>query len=273
MKQRIITAAVGISLCIAVLILGAFFPIVISIAMSLLSAAMVFEYLHAGSLFKNYGVLITCLLFSLIMPLTVNTAFRLIPIYLFSVILFTVMIISHKTVSFNKLAFAYAGTLMISLSISSISVLAFKTYSIYYIIVALAVPWLADAGAYFIGTFFGKTKLCPDISPKKTVEGAVGGLLTGIVGGLLISVIFQFIVYKSVSVNYLLVLLVSVLSSVISIIGDLTFSLIKRSCGLKDFGSIMPGHGGFCDRFDSVIFCAPLVMIFSISFPLMFPAV
>ena len=110
--------------------------------------------------------------------------------------------------------------------------------------------------------YLGKTKLCPEISPKKTVEGAIGGLISGCIGAVLIGFVFMWI-YGDVDINFWGVIIVGLLNPVISIFGDLSFSVIKRSCGIKDYGSIMPGHGGALDRFDSIIFCAPLVFVVS----------
>ena len=133
----------------------------------------------------------------------------------------------------------------------------------------MANPWLADAGAYFGGSRFGKKKLCPKISPKKTVEGAVSGFIIGTVLSLLVGIIFEAFFFKNgETVNYIYLLIFSLLGAVVSIVGDLSFSLIKRSCGVKDYGSLMPGHGGMLDRFDSVIFTAPILMILNMYLPI-----
>ncbi|HZK37926.1 MAG TPA: phosphatidate cytidylyltransferase, partial [Clostridia bacterium] len=112
--------------------------------------------------------------------------------------------------------------------------------------------WGTDTLAYFSGYLFGKRKLCPSISPKKTVEGAIGGML----GSMIISLIFGYFFLK----DYLFaVALIGFLGSIAAQIGDLSASLIKRDIGIKDFGNIMPGHGGILDRFDSILFTAPTV--------------
>ncbi len=272
-KQRIITAAVGIAICVVLLIFGQIYPLVIAIAMGVVAAAMISEFLLAKDLLKNYSISLLCLAFAVLMPVAVNYSLQYITLYVYSVLIFAVMIIRHESIMFDKIAFAYSGTILITLSLSCISVLSYASYSIYYIVLALAVPWTADAGAYFIGTFFGKHKLCPNISPKKTVEGAVGGLVFGVLSGVIVSLVFQYLLYEFVDVNYLTVIVLCFAISILSIVGDLAFSLVKRSCGIKDFGSIMPGHGGFCDRFDSVIFTAPLIMIVSCVFPPIYAAV
>jgi len=117
------------------------------------------------------------------------------------------------------------------------------------------IAWGSDTFAYFTGYFLGKRKLCPTISPKKTVEGAIGGAL----GAMIISGIFG---YYFLNDHLLLVMAMGLLGSIISVLGDLTASIIKRTAGIKDYGNIMPGHGGILDRFDSILFTAPFVYYF-----------
>jgi len=132
----------------------------------------------------------------------------------------------------------------------------------------LATPWLSDGGAYFGGSFLGKRKLCPKISPKKTVEGAVTGVISGGILSLIVGLIFQNFIFSGEKVNYIYLAIFGLLGALVSIVGDLSFSLIKRSCGIKDYGSLIPGHGGMLDRFDSVIFTSPLLMIFNMFLPI-----
>ena len=125
--------------------------------------------------------------------------------------------------------------------------------------------WITDIFAYFCGRAFGKHKLIPDVSPKKTVEGSIGGTVFCI----LVMVIFGFVVEKlvpEISANLLIFAVAGVLIAVVSQIGDLSMSVIKRKYGVKDYGFIFPGHGGVLDRFDSVIAVSALLMIFSLFF-------
>lgn len=116
---------------------------------------------------------------------------------------------------------------------------------------------LSDAFAYFVGVNFGKHKLCPQISPKKSIEGAVGA----IVGTSLVFLIYAFVLnkYYAFDIQYWQIVLFGAISSVFAQIGDLVASCIKRFVGEKDFGSFMPGHGGVLDRIDSILFVAPVI--------------
>ena len=107
---------------------------------------------------------------------------------------------------------------------------------------------------------FVKRKLCPSISPKKTVEGVFGGVIFSLLISIIICFFFEkFMFDTGVRVNFHYIIPISLVGSVISIVGDLVFSAVKRGCHIKDFGSIIPGHGGFLDRFDSVVFVVPFV--------------
>lgn len=121
-----------------------------------------------------------------------------------------------------------------------------------YIWLVFIIAFGTDTFAYFVGNLFGKNKLCPDISPNKTVEGAIGG----VVGSLLLTIVFS-IVFKTGNMIKLIPL--AIMTSVISQLGDLVASRIKRYVGIKDYGFLIPGHGGILDRFDSIIFTAPVV--------------
>jgi phosphatidate cytidylyltransferase len=127
---------------------------------------------------------------------------------------------------------------------------------IYWLLVLTGVTVCSDTAAYYVGRMLGKTKLYPALSPGKTRAGAIGGILGGTAGGVTVTaVMFQ-------SPNLVLVGLLCLILSIIGIIGDLIESLIKRISGVKDSGQILPGHGGFLDRCDSIILTAPVMYYF-----------
>lgn len=118
---------------------------------------------------------------------------------------------------------------------------------------------LSDTLAYFFGKSFGKKKLCPTISPKKTIVGSVAGIAGGVIGALIVCLIVYLLGYTVG--NIIIYTIVGALLAAISQIGDLSASFIKRALNIKDFGKLLPGHGGILDRIDSVIFCIPIVFI------------
>lgn len=117
----------------------------------------------------------------------------------------------------------------------------------------LIVVWLADAGAYYIGRRFGRTPLSPRISPKKTVEGLVGGVIASVIGAAVV----HFTFFRSFPLAHALI--AAVCLSLAGVIGDLAESMWKRSADVKDSGTLLPGHGGFLDRCDSILFTAPIL--------------
>ena len=122
-----------------------------------------------------------------------------------------------------------------------------------WLIVVSAVTAFSDSGAYFVGRAFGKHKLCPSISPNKTVQGAVGGVGAGLLGAIL----FAFILLPVV--NWPFLVLSAILLGGVGIAGDLTESIVKRGTGTKDSGTCLAGHGGILDRVDSLLFAAPVL--------------
>lgn len=126
----------------------------------------------------------------------------------------------------------------------------------YYVFIPFLMAFLSDTGAYFVGVTMGKHKLCPNISPKKTVEGFIGGILIAVLGMLAYGwVLERFFLFR---VDYLAALVYGVVGALCAVFGDLSMSVIKRQTGIKDYGNLIPGHGGILDRFDSVLITAPL---------------
>ncbi|MDO4567858.1 MAG: phosphatidate cytidylyltransferase [Clostridia bacterium] len=131
------------------------------------------------------------------------------------------------------------------------------------LLMLFAAPCLSDTFAYFVGVAVGKRKLCPRLSPKKTVEGSVGGLVGGVLAGVLTYYAQMiWIVYEEARIGLIPLMLLGLLCAAVGQFGDLFASSIKRACSIKDFGTILPGHGGMLDRVDSIIVCAPIVFLF-----------
>ena len=152
-----------------------------------------------------------------------------------------------------KIAVVCAMPLIYAFSFSTIASVILATGKLYHLLLVLNFACVCDMGAYFVGIGIGKTKLCPEISPKKTVEGALGGIASSIIVTLIITLC-------SGQFNKILpALLITVPLCVAGIIGDLFASIIKRKVGIKDYGDLIPGHGGILDRVDSILFISPLV--------------
>ncbi|MDD5924435.1 MAG: phosphatidate cytidylyltransferase [Clostridia bacterium] len=274
MKARLLTAVIGIPAILLLLFLGTKFPFIIDIVLSLASAMCVAEVIHTGGMLKKYYISIPSILFGLSIPYVIMSGFLAEVIFVYFILMFACMIFFHQKVNFSNACISFCFTLIISFGLSSLIPLFMndRKLTVYYFVVGLASTWLADSGALFAGMLFGKHKLCPTISPKKTVEGAIGGVICCTLFMLITGLIFDKAVFPnceiSANVNYINLSIVSFVCAGVSIIGDLTFSLIKRNYNAKDYGNIFPGHGGFLDRLDGVIFTFPTLYILSEYLPL-----
>ena len=144
----------------------------------------------------------------------------------------------------------------------------FSYDAVYFILLILCFAWGGDTSAYFAGRAFGRHKLAPIVSPHKTVEGAIGGVIGSMLAGVLVTFVYgmlsgrlQMFTVNITPRHYLIILGLGAVASVLGILGDLFASAVKRQVGIKDYGTIFPGHGGILDRFDSVMFIAPFVSI------------
>ncbi len=267
MKTRIISAV--IATVIAVVILFMHDTFVFPLTMAILTALMLYEIFNAKKCLKFLSTAIICYIFAISYPFFNYPSlirYRNILIIFSIISVFITFILQYKTLSFENLSFMIASSLLITVSMNTLIQIKnmSNAHGIFYLVIALCGAWLADSGAYFAGTLFGKNKLCPNISPKKTIEGLVGGTIVNAILFILIGLGYTFIVSKSggnIDVNYIVLAFLGVASSLLGLLGDLTASLIKRQCQIKDYGNIMPGHGGVLDRFDSILFVAPFVYL------------
>jgi phosphatidate cytidylyltransferase len=166
----------------------------------------------------------------------------------------------------NKVVFLAVYTVMITAFTSMFYFIRHsdEKHGLFLLLIALCGGWFADSGAYFVGRKFGtkfiKKRLAPTISPKKTWEGFFGGVVTNMIVFPLIYFVYDAFV-RDFDIGYFAVILLGVICAVFGTIGDLIYSALKRKIGIKDFGRIMPGHGGILDRFDSVITVAPVFLL------------
>lgn len=184
------------------------------------------------------------------------------------IVLFIITVCMHKSVKFSELCTLFLSTLYVSFGILFLRLvmeLPGRTAMLIYILVA---AFITDSGAYFSGCFFGKHKLIVAISPKKTVEGAIGGVITAVLGVIVAYYILP-LIYTDITMNLRNMLIIAPVASVVGQFGDLSASMIKRELGIKDFGDIMPGHGGVLDRIDSLIFVAPVVYYLNTYLPIL----
>ena len=264
MKQRILSDAVLVAFFAAIIVFNQSFPLALNIAVALISAASIFELTKALGLARKWFLVVPSLAAAAAVPFCGGNEMQFLVYCLYTLMLFTAMILYHHETSFKEVAVLYSMVVLIPCALQTLVTLRSLSvhHGMFYVLIAVLAAWVADVGAFFAGTFFGKHKLCPEISPKKTVEGAIGGLVVNVAFVMLCGLFFSQVFYGGEKqVNYLSLFLIGFFGTFVSMLGDLSFSLIKRSCHIKDFGQVIPGHGGILDRFDSVIFTAPFVYL------------
>ncbi|MBR2521170.1 MAG: phosphatidate cytidylyltransferase [Oscillospiraceae bacterium] len=265
MKIGIISAAVA---AVVLLLVGLVAPVITAaVLMALLSAASVYEFGRATGASKYMLPFIISLLFALYIPMWAyfggKTVFLLLGIIVFVIVQSAWLMIKNTKPGLNQVAVFLLASVLIPFAFAVPVKLALIGRGQFLLPFVLA--FVSDAGAYFVGTYLGKHQALPELSPKKTYEGIIGGLLASCIA----AVIFCFIVFLlKFRVAWLGVIVYGILCSAISQFGGSVFTCLKRHCGVPSFGKLIPGLGGILDRVDSVIFCAPFTMMLLLAMPL-----
>lgn len=268
MKTRIIAAVALLPLLL--LIVLALPKLYTAILLAAMSAIAAYELLSGTGLVKSKRLIV----YSVIAALFTSfySYYRLEAVWIrlaflvFWVLLFAEVMISGMKISFGNILSCIAAGILIPYLLTALVRIQAVEKGRFYILIPFVLAFLSDTGAYFAGRAFGKHKLAPIISPKKTVEGAVGGIFGAIIGMVVYCAVLQHAF--AFSVNYYFAILYGILGSVGAVFGDLCFSVVKRQSGIKDYGNLIPGHGGILDRFDSMTVVAPTVEILLILLPL-----
>lgn len=251
MKERVLTAVVGVPVLLLLIYLGG---IPFAVLTGILVAVGTYEYrkmVEKEHIFLFYSVLFV----EAIMLVTMYWGWKSwasVGLMLAFLLIFIHAIIYYPKITvvdmgINFLAILYIGWTLPHLI--AIERLPYGTTMLFYLFIAI---WSSDTGAYFAGRFLGKHKLAPLVSPNKTIEGSIGGIVTTIVVLLLINLGFKLFAIQEI-------IGLAIILSVVGQIGDLVESMLKRFMGIKDSGNILPGHGGILDRFDSLIMAAPFL--------------
>lgn len=266
MKTRIISAAIAIVIAVIVLLLHDTF--VFNLVIGLISALAIAEIFKATKHLKFTIPSVMCCAYAFIDSfigvfhrhgwLTFFTNRLYFGALVLAMCVFYLK--NYEKFKYKSLFFMLGVAILIPYSFGTLLNMSMIPGSrgVYMIVITLCAAWLADSGAYFAGTFFGKRKLCPEISPKKTVEGLIGGVISNGVLMVVMTLVFD-LATDTFEPKYFMLFIAGMAAALVGLIGDLTASEIKRQCGIKDYGNIMPGHGGVMDRFDSVLLVAPFM--------------
>ncbi len=273
MKIRVITGLLAAMLGIGLLvILQSVVPMLLLIPVVAIAS---YEILHTAKV-KNKLIIGLSLLCSAAMPLILSYDLLArsgvsLSVFLvgYCIAMLLCMLVGYEKTRFEHVAIALYASLFIPFALSSVLLvrhihLDYPSYfqpahSLFFVLIAMTSAWISDTAAFFVGSKFGKHKLAPRISPKKSVEGAVGAVVFNVIINTIIFLICDANYFYIHSVKLWMVIAASLVLSVLSMTGDLSASVIKRNFNQKDFGNLIPGHGGIMDRFDSFSFVMPVL--------------
>lgn len=258
MKQRIITGVIAAALFIPFVIYGG---VPFAVIMSIIAVIGFYELLKMKgiSIASVPGVLGTLALILLVVPSDwsrnvvefLQYESTLMIVYGIVVLLLIYIVLVKNKMTFDEIGFILIGAFYVGLGFHYF--IETRFIGLEYVVFVLLIVWTTDSGAYFVGRKLGKNKLWPEISPKKTVEGFVGGIVIAVCFAIAMQFIYP------IASSWMQLIVVTIVASIIGQMGDLVESAIKRHYGVKDSGNILPGHGGILDRFDSLLFVVPLL--------------
>lgn len=276
MKARFITSLIILAVLIPMVLLSEY--IIYPIALALVSLLAVYEMLHVCELDRAWLVSVPAYILALGLPFgcyfvgenAVSTYLLIVAalIFIYLMYLMSVAVFSRGKLIVARASWAFFTVTYIVVSLTSLSLVRYidRSVGLYYVILAFAASWVSDACAFLVGSLIGKHKLIPEISPKKTVEGAIGGVVCAMIAFLLFGFILDLII-ESLTVNYIVLAVLGLVLAVISQVGDLIASAIKRENGIKDYSNLLPGHGGIMDRFDSLLPVSTALLVICMIFP------
>lgn len=258
MFQRILTALIGLAVFFAVLIPSANVFCIGVVIVIFIALSEIFRANKADCVTSVISVFS-----SLLLMLGIKFGGTDVFLVLSMIAYMTASVFLHGKISFKKIYTVAFSTYFVTLFFGSMAKLRMD-FGAPEVLLVFIFSWITDTGAYFAGKAFGKHKLIEKVSPKKTVEGAIGGVVLTLVCSVgYLALLKNFFAIETLGgMEYTGIAVLAVFASVLSQLGDLAASVIKRECEIKDFGNLLPGHGGIMDRFDSVAFIAPLVLYY-----------
>ena len=268
MKTRIIAAAVLVPFLFLIVLVAP--ESAAAAILGVLLAIASYELLYRTGLIKRPRLVI----YSSIMAFALSMwsyfgavrAYFVLMLMVYTMLLFAEMMLDHIKIRFELIGMCFVSGVIIPYLLTALIRILTMDIGRYVILIPFTVAFMNDAGAYFAGLRFGKHKLAPVVSPNKTIEGVFGGLAGATIGMLIYTIILD--LPLKLDVNYGIALLYGIVGSAVGTFGDLCFSIIKRQTGIKDYGNLIPGHGGVLDRFDSVTTVAPAMEVLLLLLPM-----
>jgi len=269
LKTRIIVALSLLPLLLVIVLACPIWSTALLVAA--MSVVAVFEFLHTTGFVRHNRILVYSMAMAVfVVACSYFEADRLVfasAAFIYFMLLFLELLAAHAQLSFAAVGLAAFSAIVVPYAFSALVRILSMEHGRFLIIVSFILAFTADSGAYFAGRFFGRHKLAPVISPKKTVEGLVGGVISCVIFMVIYSLVLRFCF--DFKVSYFAAVIYGIVGSLASVVGDLVFSVAKRQTGIKDYGKLMPGHGGVLDRFDSTVVVAPLTELLLLLIPIL----
>jgi len=274
MINRIIVAVI----CIPILFIVLFFlpPYVFAGVVALICAISAYELLHSIGTGRNERLNIYAVFAAALIPVG---AYFEITEYVFLAVILILMVLTFiealtvfrrkKPITFAQILVTLFGGAVIPLMLSTLVNMRNMPEGRLIVLLPVISAFITDAGAYFAGVLFGKRKAFPLISPNKTVEGYIGGMLIGTLSVIVYGIVLVFATQHYI--HFWALILYGIVGAAFTQLGDLAFSMVKREYDFKDYGRLLPGHGGILDRFDSMVFAAPVMYLLMILIPAIVP--
>ena len=274
MKTRVISGIIG-AIIAAFAVINFYTPFfdVAAFAIYAMAVSEICKVFKEGNAkFVNYALLMLGVFILFNSYISIDL---LLAAVLFVVVIVCIVVFDFENIKFISIASSVALSLYVLLGVYSIIGLKialpyaqFGWDGAFMFVLCAGITWGGDIMAYFSGYLFGKHKLAPKLSPKKTIEGAVGGVIGSVVIALLMAFVYSMLdglsangLFSTLGRNAIVLAVIAAIGSCMGIVGDLFASAIKRQAGIKDYGTIMPGHGGVMDRFDSFLFVSPVIYL------------
>ena len=270
MATRILVSVILVPLFLAVLLVWP--PVILTIMVAGIAAIGAFELLRATGLLEKKSLLVCTAVAAAVIPVCYwqgveGWGVRAVAVCLLCALFATAVLTYGRdgAVSAESVLICLFGGLLIPSFLSALIQLRMMDEGQFLVMLPVVAAFLTDTGAYFVGMLLGKRRGVTLVSPNKSVEGFAGGLAAGVLFMLIYGIIL--VTAFDLQVNMFRLALYGLVGSVVTILGDLSFSLVKRQFSVKDYGSLLPGHGGMLDRFDSMIFAAPTMWVLVVLFP------
>lgn len=240
-----------------------------AVVYGVLMAIGAYELLYSTGLVRHHRLVV----YSMVMAFAVTMwsyfgavhAYLLLLLLIFTTALFAEMMMDHVKVRVSMLGECFLGGFLVPFLLSA--VIRILTWKIgrYFALIPFIIACVNDAGAYLVGVRYGRHKLAPVVSPNKSIEGMLGGMAAAVVSMLIYCLVLQ--ITEGFRINYFFALIYGLVGAAAGVFGDLCFSIIKRQTGIKDYGNLIPGHGGILDRFDSMMMVGPLMEVLLLLIP------